>query len=130
MMIRRRARRRQEKAIANQRFLSRKVSKRGNRILQKFPDIGETIENFVETHRVGADAWRRTGVLTFDGNTKLENKSHTKKFVSIFRTLTSTNFPMELSFNFASLETRGEDQQRGRHQLQKSQVAMPEKAFT
>ena len=73
-MIRRRARRRREKAIAEQRFLSRKVSKRVSKILQKFPDIGETIENFVQEHRVGADAWRRTGVLTFDGNTNLKEK--------------------------------------------------------
>lgn len=52
----------------------RKVSKRANQILLKFPDIGETIEKFVEGHQVGADAWRRTGVLTFDGNTKLEKE--------------------------------------------------------
>ena len=69
-MIQRRARRRREKAIADQHFLSRKVSKRANGILQKFPNIGETIEHFVQEHQVGADAWR-TGVLTFDGNTKL-----------------------------------------------------------
>ena len=74
MMIKRRSRRRLEKAIANERFLCRRVSKRANRILQKFPDVGETIEKFVEEHQVGADAWRRTGVLTFDGNTKIENK--------------------------------------------------------
>ena len=35
-----------------------------NRILQEFPDVGETIEKFVEEHQLGADAWRRTGVLT------------------------------------------------------------------
>ena len=52
----------------------RMVSKRANRILQKFPDIGETIEKFVEECQVGADAWRRTGILTFDGNTKLDKK--------------------------------------------------------
>ena len=72
--IRRRSKRRQEKAIAEQRFLSRKVSKRGSRIVSKFPDIGETIESFVQEHKVGADAWRRTGVLTFDGNTKVSDK--------------------------------------------------------
>ena len=42
--------------------------------MQMFPDIGETIEHFVEEHQVGADAWRRTGVLTFDGNTNLKEK--------------------------------------------------------
>ena len=74
MMIRRRARRRREKAIANQRFLSRKVSKRASRIVEKFPGIGDTIEKFVQERKVGADAWRRAGVLTFDGNTKLNDK--------------------------------------------------------
>ena len=47
------------------------MSKRASR---KFPDIGETIERFVQEHKVGADAWRRTGVLMFDGNTKLKEK--------------------------------------------------------
>ena len=59
MMIRQRARRQREKDIADQRFLLHKVSKRGSRLVQKFPDIGETIENFVQDHKVGA------GVLTF-----------------------------------------------------------------
>ena len=72
--IRRRAQRKKEKAIADQRYLSRRVSKRANTLLQKFPDIGETIESFVQDHQVGADAWRRTGVLTFDGNAKLKEK--------------------------------------------------------
>ena len=74
MMIRRRARRRREKAIANQCFLSRKVSKRASRIVEKFPGIGDRIEKFVQERKVGADAWRRAGVLTFDGNTKLNDK--------------------------------------------------------
>ena len=73
-MIRTRARRRQQKIIAEQRIFSRKVSRRANRLLQKFPNIGETVQRFVEEHKVGADAWRRTGVLTFDGNTKLKDK--------------------------------------------------------
>ena len=72
--IQRRARRKKEKAIAEQRFLSRRVSKRASNLLQKFPDIGETIETFVQDHQVGADAWQRTGVLAFDGNAKLKEK--------------------------------------------------------
>ena len=31
-------------------------------------DIGATIEEFVRKRGIGADIWRRTGVLTFDGN--------------------------------------------------------------
>ena len=72
--IRRRARRKQEKAVADQHFLQRTVSKRVSSIVQKYPDIGETIEMFVQDHQVGADAWRRTGVLTFDGNSKVKKK--------------------------------------------------------
>ena len=41
--------------------LSHSVS---SKILQDCPDIGNTIESCVEDHGVGADAWRRTGVLT------------------------------------------------------------------
>ena len=67
-------RRVQQQIIAEKRFLSRKVSQRVSKILQDCPDIGETIESFVQEHSVGADAWRRTGVLTFDGNVKLKDK--------------------------------------------------------
>jgi hypothetical protein len=44
------------------------------RIVTQFPDIGKTIENFLEQRSVGADAWRRTGVLTFDGNRPVKEK--------------------------------------------------------
>ncbi|CAB4010628.1 Hypothetical predicted protein [Paramuricea clavata] len=37
------------------------------RIQAEHPNIGRDIEEFVKSKRVGADAWRRTGVLTFDG---------------------------------------------------------------
>ncbi len=72
--LRRRSRRRKAKAISNEHFLSRKVPRRVSRILQECPNLGETIESFVEEHNVGADAWRRTGILTFDGNTRLKEK--------------------------------------------------------
>lgn len=62
--LKRKPRRQKAKAIASQNFLSRKISKRIGRILDKFPDIGKTIESFVTDSNVGADAWRRTGVLT------------------------------------------------------------------
>ncbi len=42
------------------------------------------MEKFVEDHNVGADAWRRTGVLTFDGNANLKSKvtyqQHSRSF--------------------------------------------------
>jgi len=63
------------KAVAEKRFLSRKTSKKGSKILKQCPDIGKTIETYVQDRNVGADAWRRTGVLTFDGNTSLKQKA-------------------------------------------------------
>ena len=72
--IRRRGSRLKAKMIAERRFLSRKCSKRQNWILSKCPDIGNVIEEYVKDNNVGADCWRRTGVLTFDGNTKLKSK--------------------------------------------------------
>ena len=74
--IRRRARYCRAKAIANKRFiLARKVSKWTSKILSDCPDIGKVIECYVQERNVGADAWRRTGVLTFDGNVKLKRKA-------------------------------------------------------
>lgn len=51
-------------------ILKRKVSKKVSRIVQQFPNIGKDIEQFVQSRRVGADAWRRTGVYTFCGYQK------------------------------------------------------------
>ena len=67
-------RRRKAKIIAEKRFLSRSVSKRKNTIIDKFPNIGADIETFVRSCDIGADKWRRTGVLTFDGNVKVNKK--------------------------------------------------------
>ena len=72
--IRRKCQRDCAKAIAEKRFLKRKPSKRVSHILSKFPLIGKTIEEFVQDRSVGADAWRRTGVLTFDGNKSVKEK--------------------------------------------------------
>lgn len=43
-------------------------------ILSEYPDIEKTVEDFVKERGVGADAWRRTGVLTFDGNANVKEK--------------------------------------------------------
>ena len=40
-------------------------------VVKKFHSIGKDIEKFVT---VGADYWRRTGVLTFDGNRRVKEK--------------------------------------------------------
>ena len=72
--MRRRARRSRAKLIKQRNFLGRKRTKKAKSILQQFPDIGNEIEHFVEERSVGADAWRRTGMLTFDGNKAVEQK--------------------------------------------------------
>ncbi len=69
-MYRRKHVRQKAKRMAEARLLKRKLLKRVSRILKKFPNIGKDVEEFVSGKRVGADAWRRTGVLTFDGNIK------------------------------------------------------------
>lgn len=62
------------KKLAERNFLSRRTSKRVKTVVDRFPDIGESIESFVSDSNVGADAWRRTGVLTFDGNMRVKQK--------------------------------------------------------
>jgi hypothetical protein len=64
------AKRQASKKIAEARLLRRKRSKRVGTILQEFPGIGKEIQQFVESHGMGADSWWCTGVLTFDGNRK------------------------------------------------------------
>ena len=40
-----------------ERLLRRKVPKRVSKILTKFPNIGKDMEEFLKSHKVGADAW-------------------------------------------------------------------------
>ena len=70
----RKVRRRKAKALAEKWFLLRKVSKKVKSICDQFPDIGSVIEEYVRNCDVGADKWRRTGVLTFDGNQRINKK--------------------------------------------------------
>lgn len=70
----RRVRRQKAKALAARNFLSRTISKQTKTVVDKFPDIGKSIESFVSESSIGADAWRRTGVLTFDGNLRVKEK--------------------------------------------------------
>ena len=44
------------------------------KILAECSNIGKVIEDFVAEHNVGANASCRTGMLTFDGNTRLPQK--------------------------------------------------------
>ena len=72
--VKRQAQRLMAKRIEQECFLGCQVSKRRDSIVAKYPDIGETIESFVRNNNVGAEPWRRTGVLTFDGNMKKRQK--------------------------------------------------------
>ncbi len=65
-----------KKKVAERRPPKRRCSKRVSKVLKDCPGIGETIEEFVRNCGVGADAWWPTGILTFDGNRKLEKKPH------------------------------------------------------
>ena len=70
----RKCRRDRAKAIVDRNFLQHKRSKKVSGILADYPEIGKEIEEFVSERSVGADAWRRTGVLTFDGNKSMKQK--------------------------------------------------------
>ena len=65
--IRKKAKREAAEMIASNCILKRKIQKRTSRVVKEHPSIGKGIEDFVKSKKVGADAWRRTGVLTFDG---------------------------------------------------------------
>lgn len=75
--IRNRGRYLKAKYIAQKKLLCRKTScsRSVSTILKKFPNIGDVMEEFVEERNIGADSWRRTGVLTFDGNTRVKHMS-------------------------------------------------------
>ena len=74
-IVKRIVRRQAAKLIAENSLLKRKVPKKVSSILQKYPNIGRDIEEFVESKQCGADSWRRTGVITFDGNKKKGQKA-------------------------------------------------------
>ena len=64
-----------KKRLAEKRLMKRRRSKRVGTILSECPGIGAEIEDFVKQCGAGADAWRRTGTLTFDGNRKVQKKA-------------------------------------------------------
>ena len=70
----RRSRRLKIKQLAARIFLSRKHSNKVKTIVDRFLDIGQAIESHVSDTNIGAYAWRRTGVLTFDGNMRVKQK--------------------------------------------------------
>ena len=73
--LKRGAKRRTAKRIASKKYLQRSCLRRVENITTKYPELGTTIENFVPECNVGADSWRRTGLLTFDGNIQVKKKA-------------------------------------------------------
>ncbi|XP_028409254.1 uncharacterized protein LOC114531845 [Dendronephthya gigantea] len=73
--LKRKAVRVAKRRIMEKRFLRRRRSKRISKIIKECPGIGEAIEEYVSQCGAGADAWRRTGVVTFDGNKKVQKKA-------------------------------------------------------
>ena len=70
--IKRAATRETSKKIAKEALLQRKIPKRVSTFFTKYPDIGEKMEEFVREHGVGADQWRRTGVLLLQATKTLK----------------------------------------------------------
>lgn len=60
-IIQRKAKRDINKEIAAGDVLRKENSKKVSRILAKYPNSGRNIEEYVQSRRVGADQWRRTG---------------------------------------------------------------------
>ena len=75
----REAKRKAKRKVAERRFLKRRRSKRVGQVIRDCLDIGQEIESFVKSCGVGADSWRRTGALSFDGNTKVNKKATFKR---------------------------------------------------
>ena len=91
--IRRRARYLKAKLLADRNYLGRRRSKSVKSFVKMYPDIGKVIEAFVQDRNVGADAWRRTGVLTFDGNCHVKEKVTFKR---IQKMCTTGSFHLEV----------------------------------
>ena len=96
--LKRSASRRKAKRIAGRKFLKRSYSKRANSILEKYPDIGQSIEEYVQSCNLGADMWRRTGVLTFDGNTRVKKEATYRR---IKKSDMEEHFPMVQLLSYA-----------------------------
>ena len=101
------------KQLAERNFLSRQVSKKVTGILKECPNIGEEIEKFVQDCSIGADAWRRTGVLTFDGNTRIKSKVTYERIRQHLMELYNRSFCMARLYSYVCQEIKEGCQRRG-----------------
>ena len=60
-------------------LLKKRVPTIVSSIVKRHPTIGKDVEDYVSKKQLGADAWRQTGVITFDGNRKMGPKVIFKK---------------------------------------------------
>ena len=81
-----------KRRIMEKRFLRRRRSQRVGKIIKECPGIGEVIEEYVAQCGAGADAWRRTGVVTFDGNKKVQKKATFKRIKAFLEEKYKRNF--------------------------------------
>ena len=58
--------------------------------MKQFPNVANDIEEYVRSKRCGAEAWRRTGVVTFDGNRKRGPKASFRRIHEFLRNKYST----------------------------------------
>ena len=77
--MRRKTARTIKKRLAEKRLSGRRRSKKVGTLISQFPNIGKDIDDFVKESGAGADAWRRTGALTFDGNRRVKKKATFKR---------------------------------------------------
>lgn len=75
--------------------MSQKAKKCTIGIRKRFSNIGGVIE-YVMDHNVGADSWRRTGVLTFDGNTNLQKVTYKTIQENLKKTFSTYGTAVEL----------------------------------
>lgn len=81
-------------------MLKRKIPKRASKLLKKNPNLGKDIEEFVHENRVGADAWHRTGVATFDGNIKSGRRVTYRRIKEHLEKKYKQSLVMELCCNY------------------------------
>ena len=81
------------KEISNKRLLKHHLPQRVSRTLKKYSDIMTDTEMLARENGVGADSWRRTGLLTFNGNSKTAQSLH----IGGYRNLSKRSIKLNLA---------------------------------
>ena len=83
------------------------IPQRASRIIKHHATIGTDIEDFVKSKRIGADAWRRTGVHTLMVHVPEERRWHIKESKIIFKRSMDARSAMVLWCSCVSYAARG-----------------------